>query len=233
MTKEVKARLSKGNIKLGVMLTFSKLMGNDVYNTSYGEVKGSCGHYCEGCKGSCYVKKSYRYPSVKNGHARNTLAMREDIDKAFESIREQIKRMKKPSEIVRINQSGEIESTIELAKWIETAREFPNQQYYLYTKNFDALFSVVNNPYIEIPNNITILISIWHEYGIKEYMLIKHLPFIKAFVYMDGYDYTKHDLKIETKCKAYEGGKLNHEITCDKCRKCFNRLFKVIGCDDH
>lgn len=86
---EIKAKFNKkGNIKLGyTMWSFSKLYGSRTYivaiNGETLEIVGTCGGYCEGCEGSCYVKKSYRYPSVIKGHARNTLAFRNDLDKAF------------------------------------------------------------------------------------------------------------------------------------------------------
>lgn len=235
MTPRAKAmaRFSKGNIKLGLMLTYSKLMGNDTFNTKYGEVIGSCGKHCEGCKNACYVKKSYRYPSVIDSHARNTQAFRTDLEGSFKALREQLSRKRKHVDVVRINQSGEIESVLELAKWIELSRDFPTTEFYLYTKNFEALNNIAFNPYIEIPSNFTVLISIWHEYGIEEYKALCEKPYIKAFAYMDGFDYESHGLKIETTCKAYENGKLNHEITCDKCKKCFSKSFKVIGCEDH
>ena len=234
--KELKARLNNGNIKLGNMGTFSKLMGNDEYKTPFGSVNGSCGHYCDGCKKSCYVKKSYRYPSVIMSHARNTLAIRNDIDKAFSDIDKQISNKKVPFDTIRIHQSGEIETAIELFKWVRLSQKHKDIIFYTYTKNFNALKVLVNsieNGTIDAPKNLIINISVWHEYGIKEYNDFKKYDFIKAFVYMDGFDYNAYGLKVETVCTAYINGKLNHAITCDKCKKCFNSHYKIIGCHEH
>ena len=84
-----------------------------------------------------------------------------------------------------------------------------------------------------VPENMTVLISIWHKFGVNEFEKVKNLPNVKAFVYDDNY---KYGFVIDTYCKAYdEHGKLDHNITCDKCKKCFNRLnnCKVIGCKAH
>ena len=229
-----------GNIKLGKkMWSFSKLYGDMVHNSKkYGAVIGSCGGHCEGCKGSCYVKKSYRYPSVVDGHARNTLAIRNNINKAFEDLNGQIDRAKNKPAYIRIDQSGEIESPLELLNWVLSAKKHPSVKYYTYTKNYDAVRMVINtfDDGARIPSNIVINISIWHEYGLNEYINeFSKYPFIKAFVYDDKtFDYAAHGLKIETYCKAYdESGKMNHAVTCELCRKCIDRNVKVIGCFDH
>lgn len=98
MDNRIFARLaSKGNIKLGASMgTFSKLYSDREFNTQYGTVKGTCGGHCEGCRNACYVAKSYRYGSVINGHARNTLAFRSDLEGSFEAIDRQLTRKRKP-----------------------------------------------------------------------------------------------------------------------------------------
>ena len=82
-------------------------------------------------------------------------------------------------------------------------------------------------------DNFYINISIWHESGIGTYNKWKHLDCIRAFVYDDGYDYG-NQLKINCYCPAYdENGKLSHDLTCDKCKICFQKKAKVCGCYDH
>ena len=96
------------------------------------------------------------------------------------------------------------------------------------------------------PENFTTLISIWHEQGIEAYKKLEHLPNVKAFVYCDknsdplnGWGpakYLAHGIDIQTFCHAYDPkGHLNHDVTCDICKKCFNRAAgcKVVGCWDH
>ena len=49
----------------------------------------------------------------------------------------------------------------------------------------------------------------------------------------DGYDYSKK-LKIDCYCPAYDkSGKLSHDLTCDKCKICFQKKAKVCGCYSH
>lgn len=221
----------KGNIKIGSMWSWSKLAGNRNINGCI----GSCGAYCESCQdGGCYVFKSYRYPSVIKGHSRNTTAFRNDLQGSFKELQQQIDRAKNKPDIIRINQAGEIETPLELLLWCKTAEKYSDIDFYMYTKNFDAVRMVINtyDNGETMPENITILVSIWHEYGMKEYQELKKYSFIKAFVYLDGFKYD--GLNIQTYCHAYDNhGKLNHAITCEKCKKCFNRIHKVIGCYDH
>ena len=148
------ARISGGNMKLGNMGSFSKLYGNDTFNTKYGAVTGTCGHHCEGCKNACYVRKSYRYPSVVNGHARNTIAFRASLWDAFEALDKQLTGKRKPWDIVRINQSGEIESYSELCHWVVLAQSHPETRFYLYTKNFEALARLAQVGE-QVPENFT------------------------------------------------------------------------------
>lgn len=236
-----------GNIKVGLdgnIATWSVLKGSkDYYIPELNMyVKGTCGHYCKFCEGPCYVEKSYKRwtkketgeCSVKKGHAINTLAMREDINQCYIDLHNQIKRAKNPFKIIRINQSGEIENEDQLEMHCKLADDFPKVDSYIYTKAYDIVI-----PHLlegRVPENLTVLISIWHEQGIEEYNKVKHLSNVKAFVYIDGFDYAAHGLEIQTMCMAYnEKGKMNHEVTCDKCKKCFNRsaFCKIIGCYDH
>lgn len=239
-------KFNKGNIKLGAGIwNFSKLAGDHKIDVrGIGQLTGTCGRYCECCdhlKG-CYVFKSYRYPSVRINHARNTLAFRQDLHKSFQKLEQQIRRAKNKPLIIRIDQSGEIESNEEFLCWCHLAELFPNILFWMYTKAFD--FVIYDLLAGNVPMNLFVLISIWHEYGIEEYKRVCHLDNVKAFVYIDRdpetgrfYDYkTKHGLVITTYCKAYdEHGKMNHAITCEKCRKCFDykARHKVIGCFDH
>lgn len=239
-SKEIikKAKIaSNGNIKLGNMGTWSTLYGNDShYVEKLGtSICGTCGNHCKGCKKDCYVRASCRYGSVIYGHAIRTIAIRDYIDELEASLISQLKRKRKPFEYVRINQSGEIETLRQLEMFMNIASETPETDFYLYTKAFDIVIPYLLKNADVLPKNITILISIWHEYGIAEFNQVKHIPNIKAFVYCDGFDYEAVGLEIQTKCNAYEGKKLNHELTCDKCKKCMNRCetCKVIGCDAH
>lgn len=211
-----------GNVKLGNMGTISKLMGNTIIDCGKeGYIVGSCGGYCNGCANDCYVKKSYRYPSVRVGHGRTTKAFRKSIMKVFEDMHKQLTGMKKKFNTVRINQSGELESKEEFASYCNLARLHPETIFYIYTKAYDLIeWALIANC---VPSNLVINVSIWHEYGIDFYTKYSHIPNVKAFVYCDDYDYSIHGLEIKSMCPAYDrAGKMNHGATCDKCHKCFN-----------
>lgn len=160
-----------------------------------------------------------------------------DMDGAFNDLKTAIETARKKPDIIRINQSGEIINKEYLENWIQLATEFPHIKFWLYTKAFSIALPFLASGIV--PDNFTVLFSIWHEYGALAYKSIQHLDNVKAFVYCDGYGYTKDDIAIQTYCEAYKevNGKmrLNHNITCDKCKKCFNRsaACKVIGCLAH
>lgn len=226
-----------GNIKLGGNVwTFSKLFGDFNYtiedDNGMHEIIGSCGHYCNGCKKACYVKSSYRYPSVVKCHTENTMAFREDIGGAFNDLYNQISNARNKPDLIRINQSGEIESHNGFILWCSLAMCFPYVKFWVYTKAFDLVKASI--PYL--PENLTVNFSIWHEYGLEEYIEAKNFKGVNAFAYVDK-DFTieryqAEGLAIQTTCKAYENGKLNHSITCHKCGKCFHSGL-VIGCNEH
>lgn len=227
-----------GNIKLGASVgTWSTLYGDRAHyvDAIRATVRGTCGHHCAHCERACYVRKSYRYGSVILRHAVNTLALRESVAKTYETLRGQLARKRKPFDIVRINQSGELENMEQFHMWCALAHDFPATQFYLYTKAFEFVTPALLAG--EVPENLTVLFSIWHEYGIAEYHKVAHLPNVKCFAYDDGeFDYARAGLDLATYCKAYDDrGKLDHAITCDKCRKCFNRSAgcKCIGCKAH
>ena len=241
---EYTARFVKnGNIKIGnTMWSWNKLAGK-------GEMagcKGTCGEQCHGCyneedprKSPCYVFKSYNiygwdHSSVVKGHVRNTKVMRENIEKAFKDIRLQLKRAKKKPSAVRIHASGEIETVEELREWIATAATTPDIPFYIYTKAYEVLDEVLSSMDVsEMPKNFFINVSIWHENGVDIYNKWKHLDGIRAFVYDDGYDYSNL-LKMDCYCPAYDkNGKLSHDLTCDRCKICFQKKAKVCGCYSH
>ena len=224
------------------MWSWNKLAGS-------GEIagcKGTCGKHCQGCydvadprKSPCYVFKSYNQygwdeSTVVRGHIRNTNVMRNDIGKAFNDIRLQLSRARRKPSAVRVHASGELETTRELIEWLATAVMVPSIPFYVYTKAYEVLDEVLSSMDTRlIPKNFFINVSIWHEDGIAIYNKWKHLDCIRAFVYDDGYDYSRL-LRIDCYCPAYDkNGKLSHDLTCDKCKICFQKKAKVCGCYSH
>lgn len=234
-----------GNIKLGTSTwVLSKLFGRFFYHIVDGdgdivEISGSCGKFCEGCgqsvdgkRPACYVAKSYRYPSVVQGHANNSLAFRLDLAGAFDRLRGQLRRARKLPGLVRINQSGELESAAEFLAWCELAAEFPAVNFFLYTKAFEYVEEAILSG--QKPANLIVNVSIWHEYGVEEWNRLKDCAGVNAFVYDDGYDYAALSIYETARCHAYnEAGKLDHEITCERCGLCWRRGGRVIFCKDH
>ena len=244
-----------GNTKLGrKMGVWSVLMGDDEYFIpELGlTVRGTCGGHCAACKHDCYVRKSYmRYTaratgkcSVKLGHARNTIALRENLEQCFADLNGQLNRKRVPFDQIRLNQSGEIENAEQFDMWCRLAASHPETEFYVYTKDYEIVVPALLSG--KVPNNFTVLISVWHEIGIAEFLKVAHLENVKAFVYVDhnkdvvnGWtvaDYRERGLEITTLCNAYDiHGKMDHNITCDRCTKCFNRVAKckVVGCFAH
>lgn len=244
----------KGNIKVGNIATWSTLASDRVFVSEvYGKVQGTCNpdvcKHCGHCKNGkkrppCYVFKSYRHTNVVDGHARNTLSIRNNPELAFRQLSESISRKRNPITAARFDQSGEIENAIQLAGMCMVAKDHPKTPFYLYTKRYDVVVPALLAGLV--PKNLTVLISIWHEQGIEEYLKVAHLPNVKAFVYCDknsdqvnGWgveEYAAYGIIVQTFCKAYGlDGKMNHDITCELCKKCFNRSAKckVIGTWDH
>lgn len=228
-----------GNVKLGKnMWTFSKTYSDqEFYVAAFnGYVQGSCIGYCDGCRKACYVAKSYRYGSVIYNHAINTCGVRYELELVYIDLRNQLLRAKNKPSQVRIDQSGELINSDEFINlWCALAAEFSDISFYVYSKAYDIIIPALLAGLV--PENLTVLISVWHEIGIREFFTVAHLPNVKAFVYDDHtFNYAAYGIVKQTECKAYdENGKLDHNITCDKCQKCFNRLacHKVIFCNDH
>ena len=259
---KIKRGTTADNIKLGEMGSWAMLFGSCNWYVPELDlwIQGTCGQHCKGCFdpenercSRCYVAKSYvKYTkrnedgsigdiirnkcSVKLGHAYRTIAMTMFPDKLLESLDNQLKRMKNKLGIVRINESGELTSYKDLKLWAELSNRHPETIFYLYTKNYKVIKKAVNNGII--PNNLFINISIWHKSGIKEYMEMKDHSQIRAFVLVDNEwtkeKYLSYGLDITSMCGAYnKEGKMNHEVTCDKCKKCFSRVSKCTGCYEH
>lgn len=250
------------NIKLGYMGSWSMLFGNcDWYIPELDiTLKGTCGEHCKGCFNPinpkcspCYVAKSYvRHTyskedgtvgdivndkcTIKLGHAYRTIAMTMFRKDLLLSLDKQLTNMKKKLNVVRINESGEITCYEDLELWCELGRRHPETIFYLYTKNYKAVRKSLINAVV--PSNVFINISIWHQLGISDYLEMKDHPQIRAFCLVDK-EWTKekyysHGIEITSMCMAYDDkGKMNHNITCDKCKKCFSVVNKCVGCFEH
>lgn len=261
-----KAKIKKGtqadNIKLGNMSSWGLLFGNIDWYIPELELscKGTCGNCCRGCfdpenpsKSPCYVAKSYvmhtnrnedgtvgdivkNKCTVKRGHAYRTLAITLFRDDLFKSLNKQLNNARNKHEIVRINESGELTCYEDLEMWCKLAILHNETVFYLYTKNYKAVRKAIENGVI--PKNLFINISIWHEFGIKEYKEFSHHKQIRAFVLVDDVwtreKYASKGIELTSMCGAYdENGRMNHDVTCALCKKCFRNDNKCVGCYEH
>ena len=259
---KIKDGTSSDNIKLGDMGSWAELPGDCEYyipelNVT---VKGTCGEHCRGCFNpenpkcsECYVAKSYvihtnrnedgtvgdilkNKCSVKLGHAYRTIAMTMFRKDLLLSLDKQLTKMREKLKVVRINESGELTCYEDLALWCELGKRHPEIIFYLYTKNYKVVRKALINGIV--PNNLFVNISIWHQFGIDEYLEMKDHPQIRAFCLVDKEwtreEYYNKGIEITSMCGAYdEKGKMNHNVTCDKCKKCFSCNNKCVGCYSH
>lgn len=232
--------IKDGNIKVGKMWIWNTLKGNELIHINFRgktlDCVGTCGKLCEecGCSSACYVNASYRYPSVKYGHARNTIAMRESYSDTLQDLYTQLDKARNKPAFVRIHASGEFEDSREIDVFNSLAKAFPNVTFYTYSKNFPMWDQWLTNN--ELSSNFVLNVSVWHEFGIEFFNKWKHLPNVRAFVYDDGFDYSSAGLNLTCHCPAYkQDGKLIHDLTCDKCGLCMLRgdKCKVVGCYAH
>lgn len=259
---KIKKGTATDNIKLGSMGSWAMLFGNcDWYSPELDvTVRGTCGEHCNGCFNpdnpkcaTCYVTKSYiKYTkrnedgtvgdilknecSVKLGHMYRTIAMTMFRKDLLLSLDKQLTNMKKKLSIIRINESGEFTCYEDLELWCELARRHKETIFYVYTKNYKVVRRALINGIV--PENLFINISIWHEHGIKEYLEMKDHSQIRAFVLVDKEwtirRYYSMGIEITCMCPAYdENGKMNHNVTCDKCKKCASYRDKCTGCNEH
>ena len=259
---KIKNEDESNNVKLGKMGSWAELPGDCEYYIPELDVtvKGTCGEHCKGCFNSnnprcsaCYVFKSlvrftYSNPDgtpgdilkdkcwVKLGQAYRTIAMTMFRKDLLLSLDKQLTNKRKKFKIIRINESGEFTCYEDLALWCELGKRHPETIFYVYTKNYKAVRKALINGIV--PSNLFINISIWHEYGIEEYLEMKDHPQIRAFVTVDDEwtikKYYSKGIEITSMCGAYnEEGKLNHAVTCDKCKKCFSNNNRCTGCYKH
>lgn len=228
-----------GNRKLGDhVATWSTLATNYRFANLPGVLKnilGTCGN-AEGCRTSCYVRHSYYHPSVVLGHAKNTYGMRHLLDKVMNDLHYQLSHVRSDELLIRLNQSGEIETDDEFAMWCSLAKAFPKFKFYIYTK----MYNIVEKFLLQglVPSNFTVLYSVWGEHGMEEFNRVRHLPNAKAFEFDDG---TGKNLFLAPNvyCPAYTvvgktgKAKMNSSVHCSKCKLCFSGRVKVIACHDH
>ena len=227
---EPKCHISTSNIKTDIP-SWSTYPGDSTIYLKDGrkvsDLHGTCsGAQCKDCKywKCCYAIRMLRYPDVAKNYIENTLYLRTDITGLENDLVNQIKKIKK-SDMFRFDVSGEIENLEQLIMFLSVAYRVPEKTFYVYTKNYKVLYKYFSTG-VELPDNFHILISIWHESGIKCFNDLRHHKNIHCFIYQDGFNYDQYGLELleQNRCKAYNSdGTLNHDITCIKCQKCWKK----------
>lgn len=114
--------LQEGNSKTGkLVMTFSKLAGTRLWETSYGIVSGTCAFNCKGC----YAQTGFFLtPSVKDALAIRTVLMRRYKTWLFYAICAQTEILGEDFEL-RISASGDLEDEEEAEFWRQIIRRYP------------------------------------------------------------------------------------------------------------
>lgn len=88
---------------------------------------------CKECYKTCYARKAYKqYPNVKISWNYNLELAKNDPEKLFNSIVNQLKSTKK--DIIRIHSSGDFFSQGYIDLWGKIIKSFPDKKFYVYTK---------------------------------------------------------------------------------------------------
>lgn len=88
---------------------------------------------CKECYKTCYARKAYKqYPNVKISWNYNLELAKNDPEKLFNSIVNQLKSTKK--DIIRIHSSGDFFSQDYIDLWEKIIKSFPDKRFYVYTK---------------------------------------------------------------------------------------------------
>ena len=178
-TEDGKVSLSLGNTKIGKMINWSTLPGNEdnvliAKGRKLTNVTGTCSHNCNGCFKNCYARSSalQHHNSVIGPWARNTIMIRDHIEECFAEIDRQIRVINKkyyttgkPEDLnykfFRINVSGELNSLEELEHWNQLALDHPEIKFGIYTKNSEVIIPFFEK-HGQTAENFTINISEWH-----------------------------------------------------------------------
>jgi len=177
--ESAKVNLSFGNTKIGRMINWSTLPGNEsnmliAKDRLLTTVPGTCSSNCNGCFKNCYARRSIlqHHNAVTKPWTENTLMIRYRMEECFSDIDAQIMKANSrfyetnnPADLnykfFRINVSGEIQSLEELEAWNSLAAKHPEMKFGIYSKNAPVLLAFFKKHGQTVPN-FCINISEWH-----------------------------------------------------------------------
>ena len=151
----------------------------------------TCPFATEQCLKYCYAKSAYMYKSVCVNHVGNWIASLKDdfIEQACNAIRDTIytkkgtvrKAFQRPDGsikkiYVRVHESGDFYSLEYLLKWLEIAKQFPDLQFFAYTKSVPYFYG------LELPKNFVVRFSIFPDTPIEHvnWIMKNRKPFYTA-----------------------------------------------------
>lgn len=176
---QAKVSLSLGNAKIGRMINWSTLPGNEsnkliAKGRIITDIKGTCSENCKSCFKTCYARRSIlqHHNSVTRAWAENTLMIRHntaacfaEIDRKIMEANKKFYETKNPSdlkfELFRINVSGEIQTLEELESWNQLASKHPEIKFGIYSKNAPILLAFFKK-HGQTAENFCVNISEWH-----------------------------------------------------------------------
>lgn len=218
VNKDTKISVSKGNEKLGKKIYNINLLPGDEPLTVKTKgllttIKGTCGGVCSGCKHACYAVKGTKqhHNACIPAQGKNTLMMRKYQKRYFKQIKKFIKKHKVA--FWRWHSSGEIPTYNYLLNMVEVAKEYPNTQFYFYTKRFSFIDKYIKE-HQNFPDNLVCNISRWHNNDSKY-----DFSSLNKFIYDDGTE----DLSAITHCPAVAKGGDRTGVTCDQCGRCYRK----------
>ena len=261
--QDAKVSLSFGNSKIGMMINFSTLPGDENHLlTAKGElltdIPGTCCGKCDACFNNCYAVNSARlhHNACIPSWAKNTLMLREMPDELFNQIDQEIRRVNKKFyqtgnlkdlkyKSFRIHVSGEFLSLSELEHWNDLAKAHPELKFGVYSKNEKVLLEFFKK-HGQTADNLCVNVSEWHNIMTDLRSELDKLGVIyNVFEYDDSNrswctlnDSEKERLAGEQHCPAV--GKDGHhvkvngvDLTCDMCGRCYRKTGKVTAVYDH
>lgn len=240
-----KLHISKGNSKIGKgIYSFSTLPGNEkhmiyVKGELLTDIPGTCTKHCETCHNACYAFNSARlhHNAVIPAWAENTLLLRsKKLEKAMNEYLTAKNKKKVKVEILRVHVSGEFESVKDIEMWNRIAKQHPEVQFGVYTKNYEAVDKFMQK-YGDTEQNFVVNISQWH--GAADKFLAKYPGKFNVFTYDDTNlkdcnlpEKEKERLAGLRRCPAVDA-KGHHKkdvngepITCDRCTYCYKKSGK-------
>lgn len=214
INEETHAHIVDGNKKVGKgIYCINLLSGDEPLTLKNGfqltNISGTCEGCCEHCKKDCYAIRNQKFRSTEENlisWSENTLLAKQFPDQFFIDIQTFLDRSLVCA--IRFHSFGEIPSFEYLLKMIEIANNNPFVRFYTYTKRYEWLEQVLKEQ--ELPQNLVINVSIWHNNYSNPY----NLP---EFIYDD---HTDPSLENIPHCPAVD--KNGHEtgVTCAMCKRC-------------